>query len=331
MKPTKGLSIHLGLFGVATLVAFTAATHKTEPVEGKRVEAELWGGKPDAIESITLTSDERIVKVTPHKDAEGRYAVVDITKTTSNAKSEDGDTDSSNVSSAKGPKQFIAVDALEALLPALAPAKSYRSLGVLPQTRLVEYGLDKPESTLQVRISGQTHQLDIGAFTPGSSDYYVRNPATGVVTTFAAESITRLKYGESRLIERDLHGFKVDDVENVVVSAGGKSRKLQRIVGKPAWADLATPTVQDETAGNWLLKVQRLKPVNFVEKPANLGTVFVRVDYNDAKRSLGYLELYRSTGTEQKYFARTERTRWVVELPKSLVEPIDQDLGSVVK
>lgn len=330
MKPTKGLWLHLGLFSVATVVALVSASYKNEPTEGRRVESELWGGQPDAVESITFTTEERIVKVTPGKDAEGRFAVVEISNT-SHVKSVDEKSGNASVEFPSEARRFISVDAIETLLPALAPAKSYRSLGKLPPARLVEYGLEKPDSTLEIRISGKIHKLDIGALTPGSGDYYVRDPSTGIVSTLAAESLTRLKYGESRLLEHDLHGFKVDDVDTVSVSAGGKARKLQRVAGKTAWANPETPNVQDETAGNWLLKVQRLKPQSYVEKPTNLGTVLVRVDYGNAKNKLGYLELFRSTGNERTYFARTERTRWYVELPKSLVEPIDQDLGSVLK
>jgi hypothetical protein len=330
MKPTQGLFIHLGLFGVATVVALTSASHKSDPSEGKRVEAELWGGQPDAVEAVTYTTDDRIVKLSPSKDAEGRFAVVEVTKTAS-AKADEEKSDKASTLSSNEPKRFISVDAIEGLLPTLAPAKSYRTLGKLPQSRLVEYGLDKPESTLEIKIAGTVHKLDIGALTPGSGDYYVRDPSTGVVNTLSAEPLTRLKYGESRLLEHDLHGFKADDVQTITVSSNGKTRKLQRIEGKTAWANPETPTVQDETAGNWLLKIQRLKPQTYVEKPTTLGSVLLRVDYSDAKTKLGYIEFYRSTGADQKYFARTERTRWYVELSKSLVEPIDQELGSVLK
>ena len=335
MKPTKGLWLHLGLFGVAATVAMVSARTKDDPSEGRRVEAELWSGQPDQIEAIQLASDEQIVKLVPAKDAQGRYAIVEVTRLKSASEDTKGKLADAKDKPANAkpeePKRFVSVDAVEALLPALAPAKSYRTLGKLETARLVDYGLDKPESNLLVKIAGVEHRLDVGALTPGSGDYYVRDPATGIVNTLAAETLNRLKYGESRLLERDLHGFKADDEQVVTVSSGGKSRVLKRVEGKSAWANPETPTVQDETAGNWLLKVQRIKPMNYVEKPGNLGTVLIRVDYSDAKSKLGYVELYRSTGSEQKYYAKSERSRWIVEVSKSVAEPIDQDLGSVLK
>lgn len=328
MKPTQGLYTHVGVFGLAIAFAWYTAERKAEPSEGRPVEATLWGGTADQVESIQLTSDDQVVRVAPAKDAVGRYAVVEVTRLKTQADEVDA---KASLPKSDAPKRFISVDAIEALLPSIAPAKSYRTLGKLEPSRLGDYGLDKPEANLTVKIAGTEHRLDIGALTPGSGDYYVRDPATKVVCTLAAEAITRLKFGESRLVEHDLHGFKADDVKAVTVSAGGKSRRLLRIEGKSAWATPETPAVQDETAGNWLLKVQRVRPQTYVEKPADMGTAFARIEYSDGKAQLGYLELYRSTSNSGKYFAKSERSRWIVEVPKSVVEPIDQDLGSVIK
>jgi hypothetical protein len=320
----------LGLFGAAVAVAFTSQSHEDEPTEGRRVEAELWSGSPDQVESILLTSEERLVKILPKKDDKGRYGIVEVTKL-ADPKDASGGVSSATPAKPEAPKRFISVDAVEVLLPALAPAKSYRTIGKLDAKRLADYGLEKPETFLEVRIGGKTHKLDIGALTPGSGDYYVRNAATGEVNTFTAEAITRMKYGESRLLEHDLHGFKADDVQNVWITAGGKTRKLTRVEGKSAWADAATPDKPDETSSNWLLKVQRLKPASYLEAVANLSAAFVRVEYRDAKSQLGYVDLFRSTGAELKYYGRSERSRWYVELPKGLAEPVDQDLGTVLK
>ncbi|MGC4063188.1 MAG: DUF4340 domain-containing protein [Polyangiaceae bacterium] len=282
------------------------------------------------IESITLTSEDRIVKIVPKKDPVGRYGIVEVTKL-GNSNDTKSAASSSEPPKPEAPKRFISVDAVEMLLPALAPAKSYRAIGKLDAKRLTDYGLEKPDSFLEVRIGGRVHKLDIGGLTPGSGDYYVRSPATGEVNTFTAEAITRMKYGESRLQEHDLHGFKVDDVQAVWIVAGDKLKKLKRLESKSAWADSSTPDKADETASNWLLKVQRLRPTSYLETVPSLGSSFVRVEYRDAKSQLGYVDLFRSTGAELKYYGRSERSRWYVELPKALVEPVDQDLGTVLK
>jgi hypothetical protein len=331
MKPTKGLWLHLGLLVAAGVVAYASASAKHEPAEGKRVEAEIWPGPAEAVKLVTYESDERRVVVTPAKDSVGVYAVVEATKQPPKSSLPDA-----GVSAAPtGPetKRFIAVDEAQKLVSALAPAKSYRSLGKLDPGHLGDYGLDKPEAKLSIQLGDKTYRMEVGALTPGSGDYYVRDPATGLVHTFSADILGKLKFGESRLLEHDLHGFAADDVRSVVISANGKQRKVVRYEGKAdAWADAASPTVVDETAGNWLLKVQRLHPASYVEKPTAIGaTPALRVEYFDKKGKAGFFELYRRTDQEKKYLGRSERSRWYVEVPTSAAEPIEQDLPSVVK
>ncbi len=330
MKAAKGLWMHLGLFGIATVVAFVSASAKNEPTEGKRVEAELWPGPPDAVRQITFESEDRKVNIVAAKDAAGQYAVVEVTKEAAKAPANDA-----GVSVSKPPetKRFIGVDEVRKLLEAVAPAKSYRSLGKVDAQRLVDYGLDKPESKLVVTIGDKAHRLDIGALTPGSGDYYVRDPAAGLVHTFNADTIGKLKSAESRLLEHDLHSFAVEELRAAEIQANGKTRKVVRVEGKTdVWADAAAPNAADETVSNWLVKVQRLRPQNYVENPTNVpASAVVRIEYHAKSGKSGYLELFRVADAPKKYLARSERSRWFVEIPATLAEPIEQDIATVVK
>ncbi|HMA96206.1 MAG TPA: DUF4340 domain-containing protein [Polyangiaceae bacterium] len=334
MKATKGLFLHVGLFVAASATALVTASASREPSDGRRVEAELWPGPADALSRINYEAEGQKTTILPAKDSVGRYAVVEVTKAAKPPLGvAGGGPDASAVAKPPETKRFISVDEAEKLLAAMAPAKSYRSLGKIEPSRLVDYGLDKPESRFSVEVGGKTYRLEVGALTPGSGDYYVRDPDTGQVHTFSAEQIGKLKFSDSRLLEHDLHGFNTDDVRAVEVLAGGKKRRAVRVEGKPnAWADPATPTVADETVGNWLLKVQRLHPQNYVENPVDLpANALVRVEYYDQKGKVGYLELFRATGAEKKYLARSERTRWYVDIPPSAAEPIEQDVNTIVK
>jgi len=330
MKATKGVWMHLGLLGAATAVAFVTASAKHEPAEGKRVEAELWPGPVEAVRQISYEAEDRKVSITTAKDAVGTYAVVEQTKDALKAPASDA-----GVSVSKPPevKRFIGVDEVQKLVELLAPAKSYRSLGKIDAQHLADYGLDKPESKLSITIGDKVRRLEVGALTPGSGDYYVREPDAGLVHTFNADVIGRLKFADSRLLEHDMHGFHVEDLRSVEIQAAGKTRKLVRIEGKAdVWADAAKPNVADETVSNWLAKVQRLRPQTYVEKPAQVpATALVRVDYRDKSGTAGFVELYRLPEAQKKYLARSERTRWYVEVPATLAEPIETDLATVVK
>jgi hypothetical protein len=295
------------------------------------VEAELWPGPAEAVRLISYEAENLKVSVTAAKDAVGAYGVVEVTKEAPKTPANDA-----GVSVSKPPeaKRFIGVEEVKKLVELLAPAKSYRSLGKIDAARLVDYGLDKPESKLSVTIGDKTHHLEIGGLTPGSSDYYVRDPEVGLVHTFSSEVVGRLKFADSRLLEHDMHDFRVDDLRAIEIHAAGKTRKVVRVEGKAdVWADVATPNAPDETVSNWLAKVQRLRPQNYVEKPTNLpSSALVRVDYHDKAGASGWVELFRvADAPAKKYLARSERTRWYVDVPSTAAEPIEQDLAAVVK
>jgi hypothetical protein len=141
---------------------------------------------------------------------------------------------------------------------------------------------------------------------------------------------------ESRLLERDLHGFEEDAVTRARVSKREKSREITAMPEKKGgWADPATPTKLDETVGNWMSKLERLKVQEYVETPAaplRREDAIVRVEYFAGGRSLGFVELYKVPGEKSSdYLVKSERTRWAAKVLTSAAEQVDQDLGSVLK
>jgi H2-forming N5,N10-methylenetetrahydromethanopterin dehydrogenase-like enzyme len=122
------------------------------------------------------------------------------------------------------------------------------------------------------------------------------------------------------------------------VSQGAKSRELLRVEGKPnGWASLATPLEEDETASNWMTKVDRLRVSEYLgqEPPAGRDALVVRIEYFDARKALGFTELFKTAAepgaeSKNKYVVRTETTRWYGEVLASRAEQVEQDLGSVV-
>jgi hypothetical protein len=91
--------------------------------------------------------------------------------------------------------------------------------------------------------------------------------------------------------------------------------------------------VADETASNWITKLNQLRVSSYEEKFSNTPTPVLRVEYGDTKSDLGYIELFRvgQTSDADKYYARTERTRWYAEIAKSQAEQIERDVVMVAK
>jgi len=125
-------------------------------------------------------------------------------------------------------------------------------------------------------------------------------------------------------------------VKKVRISKGAKSRDLVRVADKSyAWADVGSPAKADETAVNWMTKLDRLRSYQFVEKPAAQPTpeqLAVRVDYYKGSKPFGFFELYKVPGEKSpEYLVRTEFTRWYVKVVSGSAEQLDQDLGTLLK
>jgi len=229
----------------------------------------------------------------------------------------------------------VSVKSGKELAEKLAPLKAVRKIGKVENNRAAEFGFDEPQGTLKLTLAGKPHTLVIGGTTPGSREHYAKEQETGLVYAIPSDITQMLTAAESRLVERELHGFTDEDVKRVKITRGGKSREIVAMEEKKdAWADASTPDKLDETVRNWMTKVSRLRVMDYVEKPEPLPKpedLVVRLDYFDKKKSLGFLELYRVPGEKKNYVARTEYGRWYVTVLASAGEQVDQDVASLVK
>jgi hypothetical protein len=211
-----------------------------------------------------------------------------------------------------------------------------RALGKVDAARASDFGLDKPEGTLKVKINGKEHVLSVGGNTPGSGERYAKYGPTGEVFAISGDLMQGLQYADTRLMEREFHAFDDDTVTRIRLTKGSKSRELVRVAGKEnAWADAATPTKPDESVVNWMSKLQRARIVDYVEAPnppPGPDSMSVRLEYFVGSKNVGFLELYKlRPGPEGEYVARSEHTRWYVKLLASAAEQADQDVNTLFK
>lgn len=338
MTLLKGQLVHLGLLGVAGVLAIGVWTRDDDAqLTSKSSEVEVWSGNPDSVTALSFESATRKVRIEPRKDALGRWYVTTVDKDSAPPVSPAPGADAG--AAANPPKhsseRFVSVKAADELVKTLAPLHALRKVGKVEGTRAEEFGLDKPEGTLKLTIGGKPQSLLIGGVTPGGSERYARS-GTGEVFAVAGDVVQNLLFAESRLPERELQPFQPEEATRVKVSKGGKSRELTRVPDKKeGWADSATPSKLDETAGNWMTKLGRLHVQDWVEKPrAPLGaeSSVVRVDYFAGSKPLGSLELYRVPGEKgNEYLARSEYSRWFARVMTSSAEQVDQDSVSLLK
>lgn len=338
MKP---LALHGALLLVSAGLAYSVWSKDEPALEKQQATVDVWNGSQAAFSKLSFESKTRKVRLESQKDALGYYYVGTVEKEDAPAAPDPH----AGVPGAplKAPEQgqvkkettrFVSVKAGETLVQALAPLKALRAVGKVDVARHEEFGLDKPEGTLKVTLDGKEHSLLIGGTTPGGSERYAKYQNNGEVFAISGDIAQSLMFGESRLPERDLHGFKNEDIQKVRVLKAGKSRELFRVKEKnDGWGDTATK--QDETAGNWVTKLNRLRGSDFVEKPSKPlkpEDALVRVEYFDGGKNVGFVELYKVPGEKgNDYLARTEWDRWYVKVPAASAEQIENDLPSVVK
>jgi len=340
MTLLKGQVLHLAALGIASVLALGVWTRDDEAkVSSQSTQVEVWGGDPDSVTALSYESSTRKVRLEPKKDAIGRWYVGTVEKddpaTPPNPHGAGGAPAAEPAATKHTTTRFVSVKAADDLLKSLAPLRALRAVGKVEGSRVEEFGLDKPEGTLKLTVSGKPQSLVIGGATPGGSERYAKSQ-NGDVFAISGDIVQGLMFADSRLPERDLQAFKPDEATRVKVSKAGKSRDLSRVPGKnEGWADSATPTKLDETAGNWMTKLGRLHVQDWVEKPsATPGpeSLVVRVDYFAGSKPLGSLELYKLPAEKgNEYLAKTEYGRWFARVITSSAEQVDQDSTSLVK
>ncbi|HYQ01763.1 MAG TPA: DUF4340 domain-containing protein [Polyangiaceae bacterium] len=341
MTLLKGQILHLGALGVAAVLAVGVWTRDEDPkVSTQSTQVEVWGGEPDSVTALSYESSTRKLRLEPKKDALGRWYVGTVDKddpaSPPNPHGAAGGAPAAEPAPTKHTTvRFVGVKAADDLLKTLAPLRALRAVGKVEGSRAEEFGLDKPEGTLKLTVGGKQQSLVIGGPTPGGTERYAR-AQSGDVFAISGDIAQSLMYADSRLPERDLQSFKPDEATRVKVSKAGKTRDLSRIPDRnEGWADSATPTKLDETAGNWMSKLGRLHVQDWVEKPSALpgpDNLVVRVDYFAGSKPLGNLELYKVPGEKgNEYLAKTEYGRWFSRVIASAAEQVDQDSTSLVK
>lgn len=334
----KGQLVHLGVLGVAGVLALGVWTRdENAQVSQKSTEVEVWAGSPDSLTALSFDSEKRKLRLEPKKDELGRWYVGTVDKEDPTFVHPPAGADAGAAPSPpkRSTVRFVSVKAAEELVAKLAPLRALRAVGKVEGTRAEEFGLDKPEGTLKLTVGGKAQTLIIGSATPGGSERYAKT-GSGDVFAIPGDLVQTLLFADVRLSERELQPFQADEPTRVRVSKGGKVRELSRMTDKKdGWADSATPTKLDETAGNWMSKLGRVRVQDWVEKPSAPITPeasIVHVEYFAGAKKLGSLELYKVPGEKGNgYLAKSDYGRWYARVVTSTAEQVDQDSASLVK
>ncbi|HVU05173.1 MAG TPA: DUF4340 domain-containing protein [Polyangiaceae bacterium] len=340
----RGLAVHVGLLVVASALAVRTWTYDASKAP-KHGETELWPGNPDQVQMVRFESKVGTMTLEPRRDSNGSYFIGVAKKNpppkTDAQQPQGNESKPPEPAAPEEPKitKFIATKEGQELVEGIAPLRALRSLGKVTDAQKKEYGLDKEEGKIFVRTNGQERTLVFGSTTPGGTDYYARDLATGNAYVVSGSIFRDFTNADARLVEHRMHAFEDSAVKRVKITASGGSRELVRSTEKKdAWTKPSAPADKDETATNWLSKVDRLRSTSYagetLSPPPAPADQILKIEYFDERKPIGYLELVRKPGAgpddKTEYVAKTELTRWWATLVRSQAEQIDQDLKSIL-
>jgi len=331
----KGVTGHAILLAVAIVTAWVTWTREGS-VTSEEYQATVWSVDLQAIDSITYASGDRHLSVSRRNDDGEDYLWGQIVQRTR-------EVDGVRVPSPPDTLVFPVNDEGEDLFRLLAPLRALRELGTLESLgaeRQVEYELMTPSDTLVVGLTnGEEERLLMGGVVFGGSGRYALFPENGRVYAISGLLSSLLDGGRESLEDRDLHDFTVSDVDRVVLNTPRSQRIRVRTGGigsQSTWGPPEAPARTDATFGNFMSRVEGLRPMGFVNAlPGDSLQLLAHLEYQDDDGDpMGTFELFRGgqgadmddPAVETPFYLRTERTRVLARTGTPQAQRIAEDL-----
>ena len=92
-------------------------------------------------------------------------------------------------------------------------------LGKVADADKADFGFDKEGGKLTVKIADKERTLLFGGETPGGSDYYAKDAATGNAYVVSGSIVRDLTSADQRLVEHKLHGWEDSAPKRIKITA----------------------------------------------------------------------------------------------------------------
>jgi hypothetical protein len=313
----------------------------------KRVDGgEIASDKP-RYEVVVKT--EEAAKKSAAKAANDNAKPDDDAKPGADAKPDDNSKPDDNATTRT--KHFAGNDNVHRYIEKLTPLIATRSLGALPADERDALGLGAGADLLTVDC-GQQLILRLGETSFGAgSRYAVRiggdGQPVGDVLLVPNPLASDMRVAEFRFMQRDMHTFRLREVDEVDVRVGGAQVTLlhrdkhDRTAAQ--WVDKAEPEARNELFGNWLARVGRLRAQRYLDAGQEPGDEdptgaagaevepVVTMTWRIEGEVAGRLEVVRiGAGDETTWYGRSETTRSWVTLLSSVSRQVALDAWAVV-
>ena len=282
--------------------------------------------KKEALQTITYTSPDLKVVFEVRKDAVGSYGWVTVTET-KKKKGPDGK-ETSDITTTS----FKAGSAGDKLIDTWSPLMVLRELGKPDDSKIKDFGLDAPKSTLVVTAGGKTWTFEIGGETYGTKDLYVRDTATGLVYVLDDEVAKSFKYAKTKLKDTLVVSPKVDEIESFQVSRGAADPVTwtqKNIVDRAAAFWTRDGSNKDENFSLWIDKFLKIRTMDYVEGPDPEGLLPVMdVTVKPVGKPAETITLYK-LGDE--WYGKGTYVRSLVKLNKTSTADAEDEIDDVME
>jgi len=296
--------------------AYLSWTQKTDAVTNEKVD--INDLKADRVSEVVWMTRTQTVTVARKKDDKDGYVWFDIV-------------------SGKSKRGFKGNKTTSVLFDSLAPFSAIRKLGSdMKPEQMKETKLERPDQKLIVRAAGGDKTYEVGGRTYGSRDWYVRPQGSKDVYLVASKVLQEIDFAEGKYMQRDLKTIDKKDVSGVILKAGTKERRLlqqSRLSPTDAyWTRVDTPDTKDESAGNYLRKLDGMTVMSYVEPTVLEGaTKVLELTWLEEDKPKESMTLFRAGATgKEKYYVVSDATSGPVEVARSIGEQAEQDLADVL-
>ena len=190
-------------------------------------------------------------------------------------------------------------DTAKTLYQRFAPLRATRALGVLDAAKLKDLGLAAAKKHLTVVTRSGRRVFDIAPAPLGGTDPYLRDQTDGRVFVISRSILSDFQAAATSLVERHLHGFRLEDADRVSMTAG-LAKKEYRVTRSADGrgveiASTGAPDKPDPAARTWHERAFGLWPSESLgkgETPAEgEPQARLRLEYFSRGRSLGWVVL----------------------------------------
>ena len=232
----------------------------------------------------------------------------------------DGGAPAPNVESKPLPRgELRANEAAEKLFERFEPLRAARALGTLDPSKLKELGLQDAQKSLQLDARTGSQSFKISTSVLGAGSPYLQNEQDGRVYLLGNTAVADLESAPVRLVDRQLHTFKLAEVDGFTVKVNDKQRDflIKVTPNQPAAVTpKKSPQKPDDFVRNWHDRIWHLVVVEVLGKgdvPASgEPSIGLRVEYFHRGNMMGWLEVgappVSSSPNAHELYARSEHT-----------------------